>query len=393
MSSKKKILLINSHFGMGGIESALVNMANELCEYYDVELFLYYPEGPMKERLDSRIKIIQPSRAIKALGMSVSEVLASKSVFLILFRIFGAVWSHVFNNRFPIWIATKLQPKLKGYDLAVAYRQENSKSELASGYVRVLDRCVEAEKKAAWIHFDATFFKENNIFNRRYYEKIDKVIGVSKAVSEAFKKMNPSLAEKTDYCYNFFNQDVILENAEKNQKTKFPENKFICFSASRLSKGKGIERTISAISKTMHEHKDIMWYIAGDGPQKESIEEAIKKENLADRIVLLGNLKNPYPYIKNSDLFLLTSYHEAAPMVYMEAKILKVPVFSTRTLSVDELLKDGTEDFVCENTEEAIRDKFREIAENRAAVAQAKKHLEEYSVNNKASLEKIENWI
>ncbi len=389
-NSRKRILLINSHFGMGGIESALVNMANELCKTHDVDLLLYYPEGPMKERLDSRVNIIRSSLLIRALGMSLSEALASKNPFLILFRFFGASWSHIFDNRLPIWIATKLQPKLKGYDLAIAYRQENSKSELASGYVRFLNRCVEARKKVAWIHFDAKFFKENNIFNRKYYEKVDKIVGVSQAVTEAFKEMNPSLSDKTDYCYNFFNQSIILKSADEKQKTEFPENKFICFSASRFSKGKGIERTISAISETMHEHKDVFWFIAGDGPQKESIEEAIKREGLTDRIILLGSLTNPYPYMKNSDLLMLTSYHEAAPMVYTEAKILKVPVFSTRTLSADEILKNGTEDFICDNTEEAIRDKFKEIIENRDAVRQAKCRLEKYCVSNEALLKKIE---
>ncbi len=387
--SRKKILLINSHFGMGGIESALVSMANELCETHDVDLLIYNPEGPMKERLDPRVNIVKSSFALKAMAMSVKEAFNSHNPLIILFLLFGAVWSRIFDNRFPIWIATKLQKKLKGYDLAIAYRQEVHKSDLRSGFVRVLDRCVDARVKAAWIHFDAIFFEDYHAFNEKYYKRVDKIIGVSKAVMQAFEKMNPSLSDKMDYCYNFLDCEILAQKATEEQPIKYPDNSLKCFSACRLSKGKAIERTISAISPIMHEYKDIVWYIAGDGPQKKSIEESIKKANLQDRIILLGNQNNPYPYIKNSDLLMITSYHEAAPIVYMEAKVLGVPVFTTRTLSSDEMLNDGVEDFICENTQDGIERKFRELAEHRYLIKNAQKRLLEREKFDNKSFQKI----
>lgn len=390
---EKKILLINTFFKVGGIQSSLINMANELCEKYQVELLMYYPEGPLKERLDSRVKIIQPSWALKALGMSVTEAVRSKNPLILLLKVFGSVWAKFFDNRLPIWIASKLQPKLKGYDLAVSFRHEAGKKVISSGFVRILDRCVEAEKKMAWIHFDSLKINNDNDFNRKYYEKADKIVGVSQSVANSFKTLNPCFADKTDYCYNFLDYRKIFENSKAEQAVKYPEDKFICFSACRLSEEKGLLRGISALAPVLKENKDVFWYIAGDGPEREAVEAAIKAEGLENRIVLLGNQSNPYPYMKNSDLLLSLSFHEAAPMVYKEAKALRVPVFSTETSSSVEMLKDGVEDFICENSEEGIRNRFSEIMSDRTKVFAAKKALENYCGSNDESVQRVAGWI
>lgn len=391
--SKKKILLINTFFKVGGIQSSLINMANELCEDYNVELLLYYPEGPLKSRLDSRVSIIQPCWALKALGMSVSEAFRSLNPLIILFKILGSVWAKIFDNRLPVWIASKLQPKLKGYDLAVSFRQEANKKVISSGFVRVLTRCVDAKTKIAWIHYDALKINNDNDFNRKYYAKVDKIVGVSQSVVNSFKTLNPDLSDKMDYCYNFLDYKKLFENSEVEQEVKYPEDKFICFSACRLSEEKGLLRGIYALAPIFKEHNDIFWYIAGDGPERENIEAVIKAENLEDRIILLGNQSNPYPYMKNADLLFSLSFHEAAPMVYMEAKALHVPVFSTETSSSVEMLKDGIEDFICENSEEDIKNEFSVIMKNRERIAEAKNALGNYCANNNESIQKIAEWM
>lgn len=391
--SRKKILFINSFFGVGGIQTSLINMANELCDEYRIDFFVYYPEGPMKDRLDSRVNIIQPCRAFKALGMSVGEALKSKDLFIILFKILGSVWTRVFDNRLPIWIATKLQPKLTGYDLAIAFRPETRKKMLCSGFVRTLSRCTQAKSKIAWIHYDAKTLDNDSRFNAKYYKSVDKIVGVSASVAERFAAVHPELNGKTDYCYNFFEYEKIFEKSNMKQEIEFPEDKTICFSACRFSVGKGIVRGIKAFAPVFREHEDILWYIAGDGPERENIEQAIKEEKLEGRIILLGNQSNPYNYMKNSDLLVIISYHEAAPMVYKEAKALHVPVFTTETSSSYEMLKDGTEDFICENSEEGIRNKFSEIMNDREKISNAKKALEEYCADNEISKMQFRKWI
>ena len=80
-------------------------------------------------------------------------------------------------------------------------------------------------------------------------------------------------------------------------------------------------------------------------------------------------------------------------MVYMEAKALHVPVFSTETLSSFEMLNDGIEDFICENSEEGIKEGFSELMNNREKVLSAKKSLESYKGSNDISVAKIAELI
>lgn len=390
---RKRILFINRYFFVGGIQSSLINMANELCEDYDVDMLIYYPEGELKKRLDPRIKLIKPSWPVRAMGMSPKEALRSGNPFVFLFRVLGSVWARLFDNRLPIYIATKIQPRLKGYDLAIAYRAETRKSVITSGYARILDRCVEAKRKAVWVHYDANTLNNSSEFNEKYYKNIDKIVGVSRSVTEAFASVSPNLQEKTDFCYNFLNYKNIFENSDAEQDVKYPKDKFICFSACRLSEEKGIVRGITALSKILKENEDVCWYIAGDGPERESIEAAIKAQSLEGRVVLIGSRSNPYPYMKNADLYLSLSFHEAAPMVYKEAKALHLPVFSTETSSSREMLNDGNEDFICDNSERGIAEKFEKIIKNRDVVAKAKANLESYHASNADSLKKIAEWI
>lgn len=390
---RKRILFINRYFEVGGIQSSLINMANSLCEEYDVDILAYNPEGSLKDRLDSRVNIIEPSWRLKALGMSsLKDTLCSRNLFIFLFRLFGALWSRIFDNKLPISLAIKHQKKLSGYDLAIAYRTETQKKLVISGYARVLDKCVEAKTKAVWIHCDAQKINVSKEFNKDFYNCADKIVGVSKSVMKIFESVYPDFADKMDYCYNFMNYGDILSKSNENQAVSYPENKFICFSACRLSEEKGVVRAIRAFAPVLKKHEDVLWYIAGDGPERESIENAIKEESLENRIILLGRQSNPYPYMKNADLYLSLSYHEAAPMVYMEAKALHVPVFSTETSSSYEMLKDGVEDFICENSEEGIREKFAEVIENREKVCSAKNNLKNYVGSNDASLRKTAEW-
>ncbi|MBQ3231027.1 MAG: glycosyltransferase [Clostridia bacterium] len=389
----KKILLVNKSFELGGIQSSMVNMANELSKHYEVHLFVYNPSGVMKERLNDKVKVLDTSWRFKCLGMTIKGALKSKSIKLAAFRVFAAVWSKLFTNKLPLNMAIKHQPKMVGYDLAIAYHQEQRKTAVVSGFARVVDRCVEAKKKVAWLHFDSSTIDLDSEFNNPFYQKMDKVVCVSKSLMENFANAHSELSDKMDYCYNFMLYDVIKEKSLQPQGVEFPSNKFVCFSACRLTEEKALVRGISAMSGVLKEHPEVVWYIAGDGTERNNIETAIKENSLEKQIVLIGHQSNPYPYIRNANLVLNLSYHEAAPMVFFESKALGTPVFATKTASATELLTDNTDSFICENSESGIRERFAWVVENRDAVEAARLNLEKYEANNDASVAKVGELI
>ena len=117
---KKRILIVNKSFELGGIQSSMVNMAKELSNHYDVDMFLYNPEGVMKERLDKRVNVLRPSWRLRCLAMPLGEVIKTRSPRMILFRAFATLWTKLFSNRLPVGIAIRHQSRLGEYDLAIA---------------------------------------------------------------------------------------------------------------------------------------------------------------------------------------------------------------------------------------------------------------------------------
>ena len=108
----KKVLIVNKSFETGGIQSSMVNMANELSKYYKVDLFVYNECGGMKERLSPKVNILPTSWRFKALDISLKQTIKTKDFRIIIFRFFVTVWTKLFNNKLPIKIAIKHQKHL-----------------------------------------------------------------------------------------------------------------------------------------------------------------------------------------------------------------------------------------------------------------------------------------
>lgn len=388
----KKILIVNKSFETGGIQSSLVNMANALADSYQVDLLVYDPDGPMKQRLNPKVNVLPSSWRLRALGMPMGKALHSGSLRIAAYRIFAAAWCKLVDNRLPVKLAIRHQSKLTGYDLAIAFHQEQRKNAVVSGFTRVVDACVEAKKKAAWIHFDSERLDLDSSYNMPFYEKMDHIVCCSRSVMKHFAEKHPNVKEM-EYCYNLIDYEQIREKSDQVQPMPFPKDAFICYSACRLSKEKALPRAIRAMADIFRENPKLMWYIAGEGVEKEKIEAAIKEAGLRDQIILTGSHSNPYPYMKNADMVMNVSYHEAAPMVYLEAKCLGVPVFATKTASTEEMLDDGVNAFICENSEEGIRETFAQLMACPDRVRAAKGKLQGYTGGNEQLLLKIEKLL
>lgn len=368
---KRKLLFVDKSFALGGIQTSMLNMINELSKEYDIDLYLYHSEGTLKNRLSNNVKLLQSTWAISAMGMSMKECLQKGSFRQKIFRLLAVIWSKLFDNTIPIQVAFSTQKKLIGYDVAIAYHHEGRKNSVNSGIVRFVSNCTDANIKLAWIHYDPDSVKMDEKYNDKFYQKMDKIVCCSKTISEKFVKYHSNLAEKVDYCYNFLNFTKIYSLSEQEQEYSYNNKNINLFSACRLTKEKAIPRGVQAVAPVLKKYKNIKWFIAGDGSEKEAIIEIIKKENVEDYIILIGNQSNPYPYIKNADFIMVLSYHEAAPMVYMEAKALATPVFTTMVSSTKEMLKSSSA-CICQNTAEDIRLRFSELMKNQYKIIEAR---------------------
>ena len=68
---------------------------------------------------------------------------------------------------------------------------------------------------------------------------------------------------------------------------------------------------------------------------------------------MLGEQSDPYQFLAQADWLLAPSFHEAAPMVFDEAKLMGIKVITTNTTSAEEMI--GCEHgVVCENSTDGI---------------------------------------
>ena len=130
----KKVLIVNKSFETGGIQSSMVNMANELANHCQVDLFLYNPEGPIRERVNENVTILPVSWRFRAIGMTLQQAIQAKDIRILAYRLFISLWTKLVSNQFPIQNAIKHQQKLLGYDVAIAFHQEQRKHSVVSGF-------------------------------------------------------------------------------------------------------------------------------------------------------------------------------------------------------------------------------------------------------------------
>ncbi len=81
--------------------------------------------------------------------------------------------------------------------------------------------------------------------------------------------------------------------------------------------------------------------IIGDGVKRDELESLAHQLNIYDRVAFLGYQKNPYSYLREADILLLTSEYEGFPNVLLEANLFGLPVISFNSIGgVNEIIED-----------------------------------------------------
>ena len=96
------------------------------------------------------------------------------------------------------------------------------------------------------------------------------------------------------------------------------------------------------------------WYFVGDGVDRPKIESLISEKQLDDYIEITGLQDDPYPYIKNCDIYVQPSYEEAYGLTIIEAQILGKTVVSTSTIGGQSIINDGENGVICAINAESI---------------------------------------
>ena len=199
------------------------------------------------------------------------------------------------------------------------------------GLKSILDN-LKAEKKIIWIHSSIRKHKQDNKSKiSRYGEelkKYDKIIAICKEMNEEIKELYPFLSSEIEYIYNPLDCNNIIEQGNENiEKMTSYEKELIerdyFLAVSRLDTDqKDFKTLIEGYSILKNKGIKEKLYIIGEGNGRVKIEKMIEEKNLGEDVILLGEKKNPYVWMKHSKLFIHSSKYEGFGVVLLEALMM-----------------------------------------------------------------------
>ena len=184
-----------------------------------------------------------------------------------------------------------------------------------------------------------------------------------------------SITKEIDVIPNFIClKEYQLPNNEKYKKRLAPNGEFIITHVSNFRKVKRIEDVVhvfSLVSKTI----PVKLVMVGDGPERNKIERLCREKLSVNSFTFLGNLKSTIEVLNISDVFILPSLKESFGLAALEAMASSVPVISTNSGGLPEVIENGASGFLSN-----VGD-VQDMAKNMMTLLKDNKTLENYKKN------------
>ncbi len=330
----KKILFSAYSLDYGGIETSLISLLNATSSKYDITLCLEEKQGIYLKDVPNNVKIITYK--------------PNKNKIVLLRKILN-----LFKQ-----IEFKLKYKNK-YDFSACFATYSFPASFVSR--------TASKNCAIWVHNNymdlynqkiiqyRKFFKDLNIYDFK------KIVFVSEMDKKVFNAQFPECSKKACVCNNLINYKDILKKSEEEIDDFKKENITTFINIGRHDeKQKRLSRIIEATKKLNKEGYKFRVIFIGKGTSTNEYKELAKN---IENIEFLGAKKNPYPYLKNSDAFILSSEFEGYPVVFLEAKVLGKPIITT---DISDSKKDikGKYGLVTEKSEKGVYKGMKEFLEN-----------------------------
>jgi glycosyltransferase involved in cell wall biosynthesis len=355
---KKQVLFVIESLECAGSEKSLVSLLN-LLDYskYTVDLMLFAHGKELEKFVPKNVNILQPLKYTEFARLNVINCLSfavSYNAYKMLTSRFKYTLALRFNNyninqqAISFWqaVSSVIEENTKTYDIAISYAQG-----IPTFYVA--DK-VKAKKKIAWVNMSLKLNQKEKDFQRRYYEKYNKIVAVSDSAKEVFLKTFPIYSKKTEVIYDINNPKYIIDMASKTDGYHNEFNGIKILTIGRLAEEKGYDLAIDACKRLKDAGVNFQWYVLGKGPLQSNLERLIKANGITNQFILLGVRENPYPIIKNTDIYVQASKSEGFGLAIAEARMLNIPVVTTRFDSVYNQMKHEKNGLVVDMNSEAV---------------------------------------
>lgn len=366
----KKILFVMNTMGRAGAETALLELLRRIDRSeYDISLFVLTGQGELINSLPMGVKLlnrysdttsVHSREGRKHLFVSGLKVLLKRFNFVRLLPYFAVNATEMIKKRNLqieklLWRAFSdgAERSETKYDLAVSY------IEGAAAYY-VADH-VMADKKAAFIHVDYKKSGYTRNLDKDCYLKFDRIFGVSKEVTDVFLNVYPELAGKTEVFHNLIDAEGIRRKADSGIGFTDGFSGIRLLTVGRLMAQKSFETSIKACYILKKHGENIRWYVLGEGDRREKLQALIEKLGLERDFILCGAVDNPYPYMKEADIYVHCSRFEGKSIAVQEAQVLGKPIIVSDCSGNREQVIPDEDGVICEFDPRSIAKSIYEL--------------------------------
>lgn len=207
-------------------------------------------------------------------------------------------------------------------------------------------------------NFDSRAVSLKSILYLFAAKKAKHIFWVSNSAFEGYAFHN-HFSKKSSVLNNIIDVDKLKEKTQTDKNTYNYDVVFL----GRLSFAKNPIRLIDVFEKVAKKRPQTKMAIIGTGELDGEVKAYARQKGLMDNIDFLGFNANPYKILANSKLMIMTSRFEGLPMCAVEAAALGVPIVSTPTDGLKDLIINGVNGYLSED-DEILSEKIIEILNN-----------------------------
>ena len=316
--NRLNVLIIIPNLGRGGAQQVYRQQIHYLCAYFNVIGCVFNWD-----------EAFEGDRSLEVISLEVpgGRTLLQKFYYFIL-RI----------------VRLRKLKKKKKIDVAISHLEGADYINLLSG---------RSERTICWIHgtkkHDSNIegvmgMIRKNILMPLLYKRSDNVIAVSKGIAKEMIEMSGISSDKVKTIYNGFDLAIIDQKSQELIDPEFESlsrENLLLITHCRLSRQKNLIALLEIVT-LMKDTPNLKLVILGDGELRSELinrctDLKLSNYNVWDEmqwhsnyhVYFLGHKYNPYPYLKKSSLYLMTSLWEGFPLSLCEAMACGLPVVSS----------------------------------------------------------------
>ncbi len=377
---KKKILFVISSLQSGGVSKSMINLLNVIDkEKYDIHLLLMSTKNAVFDVYIPNNVTVHTDSRIEALtsGVRGLKFLITHGHIVYFFLAVIRILLSPINKSFSGLFLSKILPTHdEKYDCIVDFNGQHQ-------LYYMIDK-LNSRKKITFFHSDYSKWSHYYYADKKYFPKTDKIFTISDICVKSLINFFPQQRDKIAKMENI-NDSLVINELSKSPCT-IKSASLVLMTIGHVQFSKGIDIALDAAYGLQKNNIDFIWYFIGAIKDDEYIRK-IQDSSLRDNFIFLGIQPNPYPYLKQADIYVHPSRLEGKSIALDEAKILCKPIVVTNFSTVRDQFEDRFNASICEMNGTSLGDSIIELASDRTLRENYIQNLQNNIPDNRSQLE------